>query len=399
MKLRAWPPAHATLAEVVADLGPLRDALSGAGPALCPPGSGDEPPASVPSAPDDLALVVGTSGSTGSPKRALLSAAALRASGEATAQALGGHGTWVLALGASHIAGLQVLARSVLAGTDPVALPDGPFTAAAFAAATDRAGSGHRLYTSVVPTQLVRLLDSPVGRAAGARYDAILVGGAALRPDLRARALREGLRVVQTYGMTETAGGCVYDGIPLPDMEIELDEHGRVSLGGPCVAHGYLGLPQLSDEAFRVDGAGRRWFRTSDLGSIEADGRLRILGRADDLINTGGYKVAPSVVEEAITAAWPAVRDVVVVGVPDPEWGEAVAAAVVLQQPTEGATAVATTAVDPTAEGATDLAELRELLREALPPHALPQRLLVLDELPLRGPGKPDRAALARRFG
>ena len=368
-------------------LADLRAALDGSGPALAPhpveqppPGlpttGGDDLP---PDLPPGVALVIGTSGSTGRPKRALLTASALRASAEATHARLGGPGQWVLAMPAHHVAGIQVLVRSLVAGTHPVAVDttDG-FTVKAFAAATRGLAEQHpRHYTALVPTQLVRLLDDPTGRAALRRYDAVLLGGAATPPSLRARAADAGVRVTTTYGMSETAGGCVYDGRPLDGSRVRLDE-GRISLGGPTLAEGYLGEPELTAAAFTRDGAGTRWFLTDDLGTLDEDGRLRVEGRVDDLVNTGGVKVAPRLVEDALLAHVPGVTEAVVVGVPDPEWGQAVGAALVVSPPHQAPT----------------VGEVRARLRGILPDHALPRTVRTLEAIPLRGPGKPDRIAV-----
>ncbi|WP_409483811.1 o-succinylbenzoate--CoA ligase [Arsenicicoccus dermatophilus] len=371
MQLVAWPPSSSP-ADAVRDLGPLERALSGAGPAVCPSGVTAASPAGA-------AVVVGTSGSTGTPKPAVLSAAAVRASGQATAEHLGGHAQWLLALPPTHVAGLQVLARSLLAGHAPVAMPDGPFKPEVFAKATARLTPGIRHHTSLVPTQLLRLLASPVGTEAAASYDAILVGGAALPASVHAQAVAAGLRIVRTYGMSETCGGCVYDGTPLPATAVRLTREGRVELGGPVVMDGYLGRPDLSAEVLTTDERGTRWFRTDDLGEVAADGTLTVLGRADDLITTGGLKVAPRVVEDAVLAHVAGIRECLVVGVPDPDWGQAVGVLLV-GEPGAG-------------ERPDEVPALRELLRPHLPAHALPRRVRLVAEMPLRGPGKPDRAA------
>ena len=379
--VRTLRPLPVPAGAAVLDLLPLlATALAGGLPhALHPHAAGTaphpalrtgEPLAAGEDDPDDpTAVVVATSGSTGTPKGALLPAAALRASAAATAARLApgpGSQQWVLALPAHHVAGLQVLLRSVRAGTEPVVLPAGPFTAAAFVEATARAG-GDRLLTSLVPTQLVRLLDAgEEARAALARYDAVLVGSAATPRALLERARAAGARVVTTYGSSETCGGCVYDGVPL-DGVVPALEGDRLTLAGPVLARGYRGRPD--HPAF----AGGR-FRTDDTAALQ-DGRVRVLGRVDDLITTGGLKVAPTPVEEAL-AGTPGIGEVVVVGVPDEEWGQRVVAVVV----PEG--------TPPT------LAEVRERVGAVLPRHAAPRGLLVLAELPLRGPGKPDRAAL-----
>lgn len=359
----------------------LRRALDGGGPLLpyaadAPPQPGPVPRAPV--LPSEVALVVGTSGSTGSPKLALLTREALAASATATHERLGGPGQWLLALPAHHIAGLQVLVRSVLAGTEPVAMDlTGGFSAAGFTAAAAGLGQGRR-YTSLVPTQLGRLLDSDEGVRALRRFDAVLVGGAATAPGLLERARAADLTVVTTYGMSETAGGCVYDGVPLSATRVRLGAEGRLLLGGATLALGYLGRPDLTEAAFSTDADGTRWFATDDVGHRDASGRWRVDGRLDDLVNTGGLKVAPRLVEEAVTGHVPGVAECVVVGVPDPQWGEVVCAAVVLRPGSR----------------APSVAGLREALRGILPDHALPRRVAVLPALPLRGPGKPDRAAL-----
>ncbi|WP_370894525.1 o-succinylbenzoate--CoA ligase [Janibacter sp. GXQ6167] len=338
--------------------------------------------------PDDLALVVGTSGSTGTPKLALLTAAALTASGAATHDRLGGPGQWLLAMPARHIAGIQVLARSILAGVTPATMDlSGGFTPFGFLQAT-AAMVGPRRYTSLVPTQLARLLADPVGTEALKRYDAVLVGGAGTPPQVLGEAHAKGVRAVTTYGMSETAGGCVYDGRALTPTEIHLEDDGRIQLGGETLAHGYLGQPDRSAEHFRTGPDGVRWFRTDDLGHLDERGRLHVDGRIDDVITTGGYKVAPRVVEEAVLAHVPAAQAAVVVASPDQQWGEAVCLAVV-------------TGPDGPPPGPVDPAlrdSLRDLLRPHLPGHALPHRVIVATTLPLRGPGKPDRRAIGAWF-
>lgn len=329
--------------------------------------------------PDDVVLVVRTSGSTGTPRGVLLSAAALRASAEATAERLAGPGRWLLALPVDHIAGLQVVVRSVLAGTAPTVLPPGRFRADRFAAAVAAATAtpaGGPWYTSLVPTQLVRLLEDAAATAALRRFDAVLVGGAATAGSLLDRAREAGVRVVTTYGMTETCGGCVYDGRPLDGVDARLDETGRVWLAGPVLAVGYRGRPDLDAEAFAVDDDGRRWLRTGDLGRL-ADGVLTVTGRADDVLVTGGVNVAPGPVEDLLTGL-PGIREACVVGVPDAEWGQAVVAVLV---------------VGP--DGPPPLADLRRHVADRLGAAAAPRRVVVVPALPLRGPGKPDRRAAA----
>jgi o-succinylbenzoate---CoA ligase len=366
----------------------LAEAMRGEAPVL--PHAASTPPPDLPpydaaALPEGLAVVVGTSGSTGTPKRALLTARALQASGRATHERLGGPGQWLLALPAHHVAGLQVLLRSLDAGTTPVAMDlSGGFRPEVFLGAAQQLEAGCRHYTSVVPTQLLRLLDHPRGPEVLRAFDGVLVGGAALPPRLRRRAERKGVRVLTTYGMSETAGGCVYDGKPLPCTEIAFDTEGRIHLGGATVGHGYLGRPDLTAAAFGVDEDEVRWFRTDDVGHTDETARLHVDGRVDDLVNTGGLKVAPRLVEEAIAEHVPGVAEVVVVGSPDPEWGEVVCALVVLEP---GAVRAGLTAV-----------ELRAHLRGILPDHALPRRAATVTAVPTRGPGKPDRRAVAALF-
>lgn len=380
------PLAIAAGPAAVAVLPTLRQALDGA-LAVLPYAAGSHPPPLPEAAgPDDgTALVVGTSGSTGTPKLAMLPGTALAASATATHERLGGPGSWLLAMPPHHIAGVQVLLRCLAADTEPgfVDLSEG-FTTAAFLEAAAGFG-GARRYTSLVPTQLLRLLEDTGATTALAGFDAVLVGGAASPPALLVRAREAGIRVVTTYGMSETSGGCVYDGIPLACTEVRVDDDGRIHLGGATLATGYLGRPDLTAEAFGIGPDGRRWFRTDDLGHRDG-GRWHVDGRLDDLITTGGLKVAPRLVEDALTTL-PGIAEAVVVGTPDDQWGQAVSAAVVLHQ--DPATPV---------QPAPTVVELRELLRGILPAHALPRRLLVLATLPLRGPGKPDRAAVAARF-
>jgi O-succinylbenzoic acid--CoA ligase len=397
-------PVRRDPASTTALLDALRRALDGSGPALAPvdalthdgdpadPGGGrtglptrvSTPlPGQLPThVPDEVALVVTTSGSTGPGRAVLLDARALLASAHATHERLAGPGRWVLALPLTHIAGLQVLLRSVVAGTAPVVLDPGAFDPAAFCAATAAALSSadEPVYTSLVPTQVHRLLgwaEQTGGSLAPLRgLAAVLVGGAATAPATLDRAREHGLPVVTTYGMTETCGGCVYDGVPLAGVRVGLDD-GVVRLAGPVLARGYA---DGHDEAFSVDGAGVRWFTTRDLGRL--DGTLEVLGRADDVIVTGGEKVPPAAVE-AVVVTLPGVADACVVGLPDDEWGQVVTAVVVLDRAAGGP--------------APTLEQVRALVSRTLWNAAAPRRLLVVDALPERGPGKVDRAEVARR--
>jgi O-succinylbenzoic acid--CoA ligase len=371
-------------------LGMLVAALTGSGPALIPYAAGEPPPTLPPTRstdlPEDLALVVGTSGTTGDAKRVMLTAANLMASAGAAHEVLAGPGSWLLAIPAHHIAGLQVLVRAVLGTGEPTVMDRrGGFTAGGFVAAARRMPpTSLPTYVSLVPTQLGRLLENPEAVEALRGFDAVLCGGASTPSAIRVAARSQGISLVLTYGTSETSGGCVYDGMPLPVTEIHIDNERHVVLGGATVGHGYLGLPALTSDRFLTDPDGVRWFRTDDLGRLDRTGRLEVTGRADDLINTGGMKVAPGSVEDALVRFVPGVLDAVVVGVPDPEWGQVVAAAVTLA---------------PGTSRPPDVADARAALRGILPDYALPRLLRVVDAFPVLGPGKPDRWALAVRFG
>lgn len=368
----------------------LRAGLSGHGPAVAPHARGTVPPAAAtaPLGPDEddpadpVAAVVSTTGSTGTAKHVLLPAAALLASAAATHDHLGGAGRWVLAVPAHTVAGVQVLVRSLVAGTSPVVcgLADG-FRVPGFVAATEElvAGRPGRRYTSLVPTQLLRLLDDPDGVAALRAYDAVLVGGAALDPAVRERAEAAGARVVTTYGMTETCGGCVYDGRPLPGVQVHLEPTGRVVVTGAVVARGYRGVqapsPGEDREGFVVQ-EGRRGFRTADRAELR-DGAVVVLGRTDDVVVSGGVNVALDAVARAVQGL-PGVTAALAVGLPDPRWGQVVG--LLLQTP----------------DDAPDDDEVREAVRSACGRAAVPRVVVRVAELPLTGVGKPDRQAAVR---
>ncbi|WUI29185.1 o-succinylbenzoate--CoA ligase [Mycobacterium sp. NBC_00419] len=337
---------------------------------------------------DDVALVVSTSGTTGTPKGAMLTPSALIASAAATHDRLGGPGTWLLALPTHHIAGIQVLVRSLQAGTVPVELDvSAGFDVTELSTAVAQLGSGRR-YTSLVATQLAKALLDPEATAALAELDAVLLGGGpAPRPVLEGAAAA-GIAVVRTYGSSETAGGCVYDGVPLDGVRIRLDDgaqpgEGRIVIGGPTLAKGYRNPPDSGPFA-GSDGdpfAETGWFHTDDLGMVDNDGRLVVLGRADEAISTGGLTVMPAPVE-AVLSRHPAVADCAVFGVPDDRLGQRVVAAVV----------VIPGAVEPS------VSDIKEYLAQTLDSTAAPRELHIIDELPRRGIGKVDRRALRLRF-
>jgi O-succinylbenzoic acid--CoA ligase len=319
---------------------------------------------------EDTAVVVGTSGSTGVPKGVELSAAALLHSARASLARIGARSgeRWLCCLPATYIAGIQVLVRSLVSGTDPV-LAD-----RADAQTVAASGCAH---VSLVPTQLRRLLDVDISISQDlshslAGFRSVLLGGAAAPAGLLEAARPAGVPVVTTYGMTETCGGCVYDGVPLDGVQVRIGDDESIWIGGPVLFSGYLGGP-------RAPGDG--WLRTSDLGRLDSAGRLVVRGRADDVINTGGHKVVPGEVA-AVLLTYPGVRDAAVLGEPDPEWGERVIAVVVPTDPADPPT----------------LELLRLHVQERLPRYAAPSRVAVVEAVPMLSSGKHDLPRLRREL-
>ena len=309
-------------------------------------------------------LVVETSGSTGRPKRVALSRRAVLASVTATERRLGASGRWLLTLPVSYVAGLQVVCRSLAAGQQPALLEE----RGSFVAAVDAMGSTDEVrLVSLVPTQLHRMLDVPEEVAALRTFHTVLLGGGPVDAALRARAAEAGVRVVATYGSSETAGGCVYDGYALDGVALAIGRGGRIRIGGPTLFDGYEGDPELTESVLE-DG----WFLTSDAGRLDEDGRLHVLGRLDDVVVTGGVNV-PTPAVAARLRAHPAVAAVEVLGVPDEEWGNRVVAFVV---------------------GDLSLPEARAWVGEAHPRSWAPRSLVLLEEIPLLANGKPDRLRL-----
>ena len=386
--------------------------------------------------PESLALVVGTSGSTGSPKQTALSVRALRASARATERFFADYPSvgaakpqravsevpaqWLLALPAHYVAGAQVLARSVLAGTTPVvaaSITDGvSFTPEVFLNAAERLSCARR-FVSLVPTQVHKLLEAAeASPALGSEiYDAlgqftgILLGGAPASASLLAAARELGLNVVTTYGSAETAGGCVYSGVALPGVRLRVvpegagladspvvagaEAAGRIWLGGEHLASGYMGDSARTASHFFVDAHGCRWYRTDDYGSLvppapntSEDGgapALSVLGRSDDVIITGGVKVSSHAVA-AVLESHPAVREAAVAGVPDARWGAAVIAAVTLRNLPEhyGADAAETAR------------QLQQLCGAQLGAAGVPKVVRIVPDFPATSTGKPDRLAI-----
>jgi O-succinylbenzoic acid--CoA ligase len=337
---------------------------------------------------EGTAVVIGTSGSTGVPKGVELSAAALRHSARASLDRVGaGPGErWLCCLPVTHVAGLQVLVRSLVSGTEPV-LAEG--------ADEETIAASGCAHVSLVPTQLQRLL-SPGGVDRStplAGFSSVLLGGAAAPAGLLAAARAAGVPVMSTYGMTETCGGCVYDGVPLDGVRTEIRADGRIWIRGPVLFSGYrpggpggsggAGSPPRSRGGLGgiVPPGDTAWFRTGDLGRLDEAGRLIVRGRADDVINTGGHKVVPGEVA-AVLQACPGVRDAAVVGQPDPEWGERVVAVVVPADPG-----------DPP-----DLELLRLHVRERLPRYASPSKVVMIDAVPMLPSGKHDIVRLRREL-
>ncbi|MDY3128088.1 MAG: o-succinylbenzoate--CoA ligase [Corynebacterium sp.] len=315
----------------------------------------------------DIALVVPTSGSTGTPKGAQLSAVNLVASADATHARLGGPGHWVLALPATHIAGIQVLVRCLLAGVEPVCVDlSHGFSVEGFASAAQVvADTGEQAYTALTPMQLAKAMDSLVGIEALRVFDAVLVGGATLDERLRTSAQKLDIAVISTYGSSETAGGCVYDGYPLDGVQVEV-KAGRIYLGGPTIAHGYRNVPE--HEAFAQQG----WFATSDGGQL-CSGKLEVTGRLDNIIVSGGLKLHPEVLEEALHSI-PGVDTAVVTSTPHPRVGDAIVAAYV---------------------GNATLMDIMSGLEDlGTPRWQVPKDLKRLPQMPLTVTGKVDRQAI-----
>jgi o-succinylbenzoate---CoA ligase len=311
----------------------------------------------------DAAAVVATSGSTGIPKGVVLSRAAIRASVQATHERLGGAGDWALAVPPHYVAGLMVLARACLAGTR--AIPVG----SDLRELPEVAGTlSPQRYISLVPPQLDRALRRADLTQALASFSAVLVGGGPADDGLVDRALASGIRVVTTYGMSETCGGCVYDGQPLQRIAVDFADDGRIMIKSPSLFSGYRLRPDLTAEAL-VNGR----FRTQDRGRWQAE-RLVVLGRMDDMVIIGGHKVDLGEVERCVQQ-WAAGRGThaAVLAVPNAVWG-----------------AVLTAVSD--APGS--LEELQAVVRQWLPAYAVPRELIQLDSFPWLASGKPDRIAI-----
>jgi O-succinylbenzoic acid--CoA ligase len=331
--------------------------------------------ASHPLESDEVAVVLATSGSTGAPRGVLLTAAQLTAM-TAAVHGPGASPQWIAALPVTSMGGFNVLVRSLAADREPVVVASiggaGPFTEEAFEGAVDTAAArADDVRVALVPAQLARLLAGDRGIAALQRCAAVLVGGAATRPSLLAAARDLGIRLVTTYGATETAGGCVFDGIPLPGVRVTADgSPGLLTIAGPCVALGYRGEPELTRRVFTDVG-----YQTSDLGEIASDGTVTIVGRADDVVIIRGVNVSPLAIERVLA------------DLPH------VAAAAVVTSPGRDDDAVlhAFLEVRDTAPWAQDLARVEVERRLGLPARPLIHRV---DRLPHLPNGKVDRRLL-----
>lgn len=430
------PPGPAGLEVLVPA---LAAALEGTGPAIAPvprdgpPGLADRIRSAVrpgQPVPDEVAVVLATSGSTGDPAGVLLSAASLRAAARGFAERMGtpqGH-QWVAALPLHTAGGLMVAVRALVAGTQPVATTSlgggSRFTSEDFRVATEQAWhlgarDGRPLATSLVPPMLATLDDAgPPGRALLAQYGVVLVGGAAAPRALVERLRLAGIALVTSYGMTETCGGVVFDSLPLAGVRVVTGANGRLRIAGEQVALGYRDGRQAGRWDTELDGV--RWFTTADLGHVTPAGLVEVTGRADDVVQVGGTAVSLQAVREVLMQD-ARVGQAHVVALPDQRWGARLVALVVpagpaRQRPTTapavGAVQPAGTAqqgaVAPPERGAADSAgaaaahepdavlcsELASAVRATLGGPAAPRAVHVLAGLPEVAPGKVDRRAL-----
>lgn len=362
----------------------LREALTADGDAVMPVPQ-QQGPGGLGPVPRRVAVVIETSGSTDVPKRVMLSTDALLASAAASSVALGGPGQWLLAMPAHYIAGVQVLVRSIAAETTPLVTPPGHFDPVVFAEHAERLTEPLR-FTSLVPVQLDRLTAAAAADrrilAVLRRFTGILVGGQAMPLDLVDRAADLDLRIVRSYGSSETAGGCVYNGVPIGDTEVRVVD-GQLEISGAVLAEGYLGDPERISDRF-IDVRGVRWYRTGDLGEVDAaTGIVRVFGRADNVIVSGGEKVSLDAVERVVRSL-PGLAEAVVVRADDAEWGQV---PVVVTGPGP------VVPVDVRVE-TPGLAGIREAVASVLGKAARPARVVTVDAIPLLASGKPDLQAL-----
>ncbi len=340
-EVRSLEPTRALAENVSA----LIQALANVGPAL---GCG---PTSSKSVKSDISLLVATSGSTGTPKEIGITSAALLASARASnkfLKATKGQ-TWSLLLPLTHIAGINVLVRSIELESEPIDLrnhvgtyPDADFTA-------------------IVPTQLFNALNGDADLLSHLKgMKAVLVGGAALSEELRSQGIASGINIITTYGMTETCGGCVYNGEALDGVNFELTEDQRVKISGPVLA-------DVENE--------NGWYLTQDIGVI-LDGKLKVIGRADDVIISGGENISLSAIESELNKKFPQLL-VAAFATSDSKWGQVLHVAVQAQDEN----------LKP---------QISQALVSAIGNHAKPKSVILLDKLPQIGVGKVDRTSLAK---
>ena len=334
-------PAEWSITQIMAG---LANALNGTGPALA------FAPSNFSEVDPEIAVVIPTSGSTGRPKEVALTAAALRASATAAHEYIkaepGQH--WSLLLPTNHIAGVNVLVRALLLGTELVA--------------------SNFDFTSIVPTQLYRALHDDVQLLNSLKNaEAVLVGGAAISPELLADARSAGLNVVTTYGMSEMCGGCIYNNEPLTGVEVQVRANGQIALRGPMQAKNYLGISNpLADS--------ENWFLTSDAGYMVAE-KLFVTGRIDDQIISGGEKISLGTLDAYLNSEYTV--EFMSCAIPSPEWGQSLCLA---------------------ASSSFDIAEIKEKLRRNFGHQVVPKLFLENIELPHTSLGKPDRTKLASKF-
>ena len=341
----------------------LAKALAGEGPAL---GFGDVTSTDVP---ERIAIVTTTTGSTAKPKEVGLSGSALLSSARASHAYLGADfgQVWSLLLPLTHIAGVNVLVRSLELGTMPIDLRD---SVSHKGHARQKKLYAKADFTAIVPTQLFRALHGEIELLEHLRNcEAVLVGGAALAQSLAASAKEAGINIVATYGMSETSGGCVYDGQPLSGVEVKIID-GAIAFRGSTLATTYINQEKVWEESMK-DG----WFVSSDHGSF-VNGRLEVLGRADDVIVSGGEKISLNAIEETLKAHFTGV-EFAAFAIPDQEWGSTLHVAI-----------ASNTLISD--------AEISSLLVQTFGDVAKPKGIHRIPELPLMGIGKIDRDALVQ---
>ena len=379
----------------------LTSALDGSGPAIVPiPDDGsriaqDILDATRPNNPeyplenDDIAIICATSGSTGAPRGVMLTRQALQASITGFANRFGADARWVVSMPVHRIAGIMVLARSFINHNPHVVDPSVggavAFHAATFSATTKHAFSqsardGLPLMVSLVPTQIARLLDAgTVGIEALRAYDVVLSGAAATPQPMLERLRELNINVVVSYGMSETCGGCVFNGQPLDGVSVSLgsqtdDDPGRIMISGPVLASGYRLRPDLDAVSF-IDGR----LQTHDVGRLDSRGYLHVIGRLDDVVIVGGVNVALSAVESAIRHH-PDITDVAVVDVADDLWGSLPIAYVVTKLPV--------------AQRSVLTKQIKEHVASRIGRAATPRTVAYVETLPLLDSGKVDRLGL-----